>query len=372
MKLEDRVYALIKALKLFDYKIACTDHLWEIIFPDKKNKWHYMHVVKYHDIYYLSLIDKDVCSIESMLNQYAKYTASTFPYNMDPDILWNHLLPAALRWLNIVSKNWIKANKQVQENYPLNYRYGFVPSIFVSASLTDMYSINTALGKSKTKKFIQIVESDYFHNEQNITRKSMTANDFFDYCKIAYIAGQRRDDHVDKPLSGREMYQHYADGRDEGLLQIDPNSPQEFSDWLDSKHPKRTMGGHPWEIKRGGNTTHISLYVSRPTYGGGFKITLAGTALGRLKETICMFLALYEAKIPIAIADPDNIRKRLLGQDNIGLIPCYESLHRGNQLFHEEYAVFDVLYFDDLGRYKTRINPFITWLPLPILKPKPS
>lgn len=90
----------------------------------------------------------------------------------------------------------------------------------------------------------------------------MTANDFFDYCKIAYIAGQRRDDHVDKPLSGREMYQHYADGRDEGLLQIDPNSPQEFSDWLDSKHPKRTMGDIPGKLNVV-ETRHISVCTYR-------------------------------------------------------------------------------------------------------------
>jgi hypothetical protein len=32
--------------------------------------------------------------------------------------------------------------------------------------------------------------------------------------------------------------------------------------------------------------------------------------------------------------------------------------------------VFDVMYFGDLGRYKRRITPFITWEPLPILKPR--
>jgi hypothetical protein len=34
--------------------------------------------------------------------------------------------------------------------------------------------------------------------------------------------------------------------------------------------------------------------------------------------------------------------------------------------------VFDVMHYDDLGRYKRRISPFITWEPLPILKPKVS
>ncbi len=60
------------------------------------------------------------------------------------------------------------------------------------------------------------------------------------------------------------MYARYADGRHDGLLDINPASEQEFADWIDGTHPERGMGGHPWEIKRGGNTTHIDLIVSRP------------------------------------------------------------------------------------------------------------
>jgi hypothetical protein len=77
----------------------------------------------------------------------------------------------------------------------------------------------------------------------------------------------------------------------------------------------------------------------------------------------------HDASLPIAIADPEAIRKRLLGQDNIGIIPAYDSLHRANQHFREDQCVYDVLHYDDLGRYKRKITLFITWEPLPILKP---
>ena len=137
----------------------------------------------------------------------------------------------------------------------------------------------------------------------------MTANDFFEYCKIAYIAGQVKGDHVDTQLSGRQMYERYADGRDDGLLEISGDSSDEFATWIDGTHPKKRIGGHPWEIKRGGNTTHIDLYVSRPRYGQkeGFVVTLCGRSFNRLKETICMFLAIYEAGLPITIDDPEGI-----------------------------------------------------------------
>ena len=83
-----------------------------------------------------------------------------------------------------------------------------------------------------------------------------------------------------------------------------------------------------------------------------------------------MFLGIYDASIPISIADPEGIRKRLLAQDNIGIIPSYASLHRANQHFREDQYVYDVLHYDDLGRYKRRITPFITWEPFHVLKLK--
>jgi hypothetical protein len=166
------------------------------------------------------------------------------------------------------------------------------------------------------------------------------------------------------------MYKIYSDGRHEGLLDIDPSSEQKFADWIDGKHPKRERGGHPWEIMRGGNTTHIDLAVSRPfSYRKeGFKIELCGESICRMVETLRMFLAIYEAKIPISIANPEGVRKRLLAQDNIGFIPSYAALHRANQHFSEDDDVFDVMHYNDLGRFKRRITPFITWEPLPIIK----
>jgi hypothetical protein len=56
-------------------------------------------------------------------------------------------------------------------------------------------------------------------------------------------------------------------------------------------------------------------------------------------------------------------------QDNIGIIPSHASLHRANQHFGQDKDVFDVMHFDDLGRFKRRIIPFITWESLPILRP---
>ena len=81
-----------------------------------------------------------------------------------------------------------------------------------------------------------------------------------------------------------------------------------------------------------------------------------------------MFLAIHKAKLPISIANPEGVRKRLLAQDNIGIIPSDESPHRANQRFGAEQDVFDVMHYDDFGRFKRRILPFISWEPLPLLR----
>ena len=286
------------------------------------------------------------------------------------DVVWNDLIGAACTWLKLVEKNWVNANKKIYEHYPLNRRYGIVSNSIVRELVPDLFRIDKMLSKAKMNKFIRLVESGYFQNVNNFTRMSMTAEDFFNYCKIAYIAGEEKGDNIDKNLSGNEMYERYADGRDNGLLEINTKSTQEFADWIDGTHFKKSIGGHPWEIKRGGNTTHIDLSVSRPSFSKkeGFAVCLKGNAITRLKETIFMFLALYDAGLPITIDNPEGIRRRLLGQDNIGIVPCYESLHRANQRFSE--SVFDVLHFDDLKKHKSQIKPFIIWEPLPILRPK--
>lgn len=159
------------------------------------------------------------------------------------------------------------------------------------------------------------------------------------------------------------------------MLDIESDSEQAFADWIDYTRPKRSRGGHPFEIKRGGNTTHIDLSVYRSNHSvdrDKLIVSICAGATHRLREAICMCLAIHQAGLPILIADADGIRKRLLGQDNFGIIPYFDSLHRANQSFHEHESVYDVLYYDDLGRYKTRIKPFIIWEPLPILTPSVS
>ena len=379
MTRESKIHSFVKELEGFAHTLSCLDREWDLVFPGQDGKWRHMHVTQYKKTFYVGDVDGD-CGVLEV--EPGKGIWPTDPMGssrrhelaVDPRLAskWESLMGSARRWLNVVARDWIKANMRVWEGYPLNRRYGIVPNSVVSASLPDIYHVDRELGKMRTRKFVRLVEAGLFMREENTVRDSMSAADYFEYCRIAYIAAERKEEHVDRSLSGREMYSRYADGRHEGLLDIDETSEQEFADWIDRKHPKRTGGGHPWEIKRGGNTTHIDLYVIRPEYARkeGFKVVLHGPAIGRLVETIRMFLAIHAAGLPISIAEPEGVRKRLLAQDNIGIVPCYRWLHRANQHFGKDGDVYDVMHYDDLGRFKRRITPFIVWEPLPILKPR--
>lgn len=378
MKLTASVYALVKELGDFSYELSVLDHVWNILFPNKGEKWQHLYVNKYKHTFYITHVDGGGGSLE--VEQKKGVRAMDFrgaPYYSVENHgklakVWETLIESARKWLKVARKDWIKANKRVQVEYPLRHRYGVAPHALIRASLPDVYRLDKELGKGRTRKLVRLVEDGFFLKKDNTEVSSMTADDYFQYCRIAYLAGKRKEETIDESLSGREMYSRYADGRHEGLLEIDPASEREFADWIDGKHPKRKRGGHPWEIKRGGNITHIDLTVSRssPYRQEGFKVELRGESVVRMVETMSMFLAIHEAKLPISIANPDGVRKRLLAQDNIGFIPSYASLHRADQHFSRDEDVFDVMYFDDLGRFKRRMTPFVTWEPLPILKPR--
>jgi hypothetical protein len=378
MELTTSIFAFVRELGDFSYELSSLDRVWNIMFPDKRGQWHHLNINKYKDTFYITHVDGGDYGLEVEWKKGVRPIDSMGAPNFSVEnhgqlaTVWEELIESARKWLKFDRKDWIKANKRTQVEYPLHHRYGIVPNAFIRASLPDVYRLDKELGKGRTRKLVRLVEEGFFFKTENTEISSMTAADYFKYCKIAYLAGKRKQDTVDESLSGREMYRRYADGRHDGLMDIDPASEQEFADWIDGKHRKRKGGGHPWEIKRGGNTTHIDLTVSRlSSYRQkGFKVELRCESIARMVETMRMFLAIHEAKLPISIANPEGIRKRLLAQDNIGIIPSYASLHRANQHFSQDKDVFDVMHYDDLGRFKRRITPFITWEPLPILVPR--
>ena len=117
-------------------------------------------------------------------------------------------------------------------------------------------------------------------------------------------------------MTPKEQYFRFADGRDGGLSEINENSSEEFVKWLNGSE---WHGSHPWEVCRGGNSTHISLYVYCDNCG--FYLGLAGSSYSRSTEIIKFYLALFRSGIPVVIYDGKKLTERVMGTEKIGVVP---------------------------------------------------
>lgn len=143
----------------------------------------------------------------------------------------------------------------------------------------------------------------------------MTAGKFYEYCAIGYKANQYENL---EGLTAKEQYYKKADGRDEGLSEIDIDSYKEFESWY---HDRHRSGGHPWEVCAGGNSTHIDLYVRHNKQG--YFLSVRGKAWTRSIEAIKFYNALRAEGVAVYLYDAKGITDRLLGRDRIGIVPEY-------------------------------------------------
>ncbi|MBR6021482.1 MAG: hypothetical protein IK066_03575 [Kiritimatiellae bacterium] len=188
----------------------------------------------------------------------------------------------------------------------------------------------------------------------------MTANDFYRFCAAGYRAcGYPGSD----TLSPRELYDANADGRDEGLSEIDPDSPEAFDAW----YVNRPRGGHPWEVCRGGNSTHISLCACRDE--GGWYLSLAGKSWVRAVETAKFFLALRRLDLPVVLDDAPTILARFRGTDRIGIVPDGIFPRYCESWFPGE-PIADFMNLPTEPPDRDAILPHVRWLPLETLRLK--
>ena len=340
------------------------DPSWYFICSNGKSKWYYLLVSFYKDVYYISdIISKNSIEIkkDGTLNTEDNHNVLDVQF-------WNSTINYANEYAELVKKDWLKAYELLNKNYPYKYRRGTLQYGVASAYCKDLFNISKMLGQKKTKAFLSLIESRKLDDYKVGNVADMTAQKYFGYCRVAYLHSNIKMDAATKKITGRAMYKLYADGRHEGLLDIKQNSVEEFAQWIKGKHPKRVTGGHPWEILRGGNTTKISLSVEleSDTEGNIYKVSLRGDAIHRLAEFISILLGLVAANLPIAINKPKELRSRILEQDNIGIVPDYEYLHRANQNFDED--INDVMHLHNFGRNKSKVLGLISWKGLPCLK----
>jgi hypothetical protein len=308
--------------------------LWKAYYPEK-TKWYKFQTAKFRDDLYFYFGDKQIFTIN---NQLQTVSRSKYCQNLASFELFVQWLSE--RIIEEISKLKIDPtayNQYIQKNLPWTKRVGRIKRIdFWNILGTETLRPDIGLGEkliSELKDAISVMKEKEIQLVQE-----MTANKFFRICEICFDS----NDYFKKrkeTLTPREKYISMADGRDAGLRNINGDSPQAFSEW----YTGNSFGAHPWEICRGGNSTHISLFVS--IYNGRWAIRLAGSSIMRVEETARMAVALYQNNIPFELSDAEQIANMVTGTDFIGIVPDNVTPRYCHSLFPPEDQIIDFMNF---------------------------
>ena len=143
----------------------------------------------------------------------------------------------------------------------------------------------------------------------------------------------------------------------------------------------RQRRGHPWEVCRGGNSTHVDLYVqhdrgyldylfrsgqiSESEYhkkidAAGYFFVVAGKY--RATEALKFYTSLSAAGLPVILNDADEIRARYDGSGYVGIVPRSCPTRYCEGLFPEKYGrIIDFVhvYEEEMAHFGDAIE----WLP---------
>ena len=264
--------------------------------------------------------------IEALYDEKVNYKVIVVNYNVvivvEPNTKkgYENDISEFTQWLCDEAENAITKIKNgsymnfVRENVPVIHRTGTILQKYLwELYPEDKEEFFSGISDDDILDFIGYVNkqpTDIHKPKERLDK--MTANDFFNFCAMGYKAMS----YEGCELSPKEQYKKNADGRDDGLLELDANSTEAFKLWLNKKDG---WSGHPWEVCRGGNSTHISLYVNNDE--NGYYLYLAGSSYGRTNETIKFYLALCRAGLPVWLSEADVLVERVLGTEKVGVVP---------------------------------------------------
>lgn len=244
-------------------------------------------------------------------------------------------------------------NSYISENLSLCKRYGKIKRMLLWENIPGIERLDSLFGKANLELFRVVVASI---NEE-ATIPEMTADKFFQYCQLCYDANHYFQD--TNEITARDKYRKMADGRDEGLLDIEGGSSKAFEQWyLD----KTIRGGHPWEICRGGNSTHISLIVHKGK--DGWQLYLSGSSRARVVETAKMAIALFDNNIPFILTEAQGMLHMLEGSDYCGIVPKSMMPKYCHSCFPEEDEIIDFINPWHDKEVIEVIKKYATWYPL--------
>lgn len=225
-----------------------------------------------------------------------------------------------VEWMTFELKNCVREigdgtyNERIRRELPPELRIGTI----TRKAFWEVYPEEKAgyfenLPESDVTEFLHLLEEVEDMIPPKNRLKEMTSGLFYHACALGYAANKYEGCYT---LSPKELYLKYADGRDDGLRELPEDSAEDFARWYEYE---RNRGGHPWEVCRGGNSTHVSLFVSHSDQG--FYFIVDGKSWDRSVEAIKFYLSIHRAGLPVVIHEGKKLAERLTGAEMIGIVP---------------------------------------------------
>ena len=324
------------------------EDLWQELYPEEVSWYSFMAIVD-PDINYRTIFmcHKQVIEVDQRKER-------GYPHDIAPFAQW--MLDGVQACLEELKAGTY--NQKIENELPAIHRTGTIPR----RALWDIFpdwrkDFFEGFSREELEKFQKYVEEKDPEDRNLIGRlKELTANAFYQFCAMGY----RANNYSGGELSPKDWYYRHADGRDEGLREIAPDSPEAFARWY---HDRDRGGVHPWEVCRGGNSTHVRLQVCADD--DGYYLLLAGSAWTRCVETIRFYLTLREAGLPVVLHEGRGLLARMLEEDKIGIVPngIWPTYCEG--LFPGE-AILDLINLPD--EKQDEVVKYCSWYPEPTVE----
>ncbi len=331
----------LKMLKQIEPVRSSPEIFWECPWIQTRGRrvdWHSCNMQIYQGVAYFSLKSRYTFAVDIKKKEFTGLRLVDFDGTPDAGYkLAEWLLAEFTSEIKKILVAPEQYNRSIARRLPYRYRLGKIQREQVWKHQTGKLFVKDELTSQEIQDFLKAVQT----NGVSSSIDAMCRDRFLEICSMAYDAIFPGD-----PACSRvERYRLHADGRDDGLLKLPAQDAEAFEEWI----REGSKIGHPWEIVRGGNSTHIFLQCCYKE--GQWKLYLAGSSAVCAAQTVKISIALHRAGIPFELIEKEHMTQLVYGKDWIGIVP--EDIYPFNcyDLF-EPYGTEEFKTFMNLGDFE--------------------
>lgn len=274
---------------------------WKGWYPEEE-KWYFFEIARYKQ--YLSIALNNKCIIGGW---HWDKPGPIFDYSEFAE------------WMKEMIEDVIKQlkegtyNKNVNDNLYFRDRTGYIArKDYFSLLPHEKEYLFGNITNDEINAFLTNIQQQKEDQPVGTYLKEMSANDFWHFAGICYKANQMEGYDT---KSNQDLWKRYSFAYSSELLDIDPNDPKTFEEWLHLSY----HDSHPFRLSDGGSRNSITMF---PEYkeDKGYYLWIEGSSWSRMIETLKFYNALRNEGVAVYIYESERMKERLLQEGYIGII----------------------------------------------------